>query len=111
MAHGKERTKRETSQALNVILERLYAMTEQEGAEGHVRGNLKTAILAVPPARRSQVALVLECLESRAQATSEEAMARASRLVLNAATSIWGESPSTIADKDCGEAAGSLTRK
>jgi hypothetical protein len=84
-------TKRETSHALSIILDRLHAMARGSGALPDERADLKAILLGMPGENRSQILLVLESLESRARVRDDEGMAQAARLVRNAADQVWAE--------------------
>jgi len=82
-------SKPEASQALTIILERLYAMARQTDASLGDPSDLEATLMALPTEKRSQVMLVLESVESRASARSDQELADAARLVRKAAGRAW----------------------
>lgn len=81
----------EASRDFNIILERLYAMARQAGSSLGVPSDLEATLTALPSANRSQVMLVLESVESRAQARADAELAEAARAVRITAKRVWAD--------------------
>jgi len=82
-------TRPETSGAFTIILERLYAMARQTDPSLEEPADLEASLTALPSENRSQVILVLESVESRAQARADAELAEAARMVRQAAGRVW----------------------
>ncbi|PVE25962.1 hypothetical protein DC522_01610 [Microvirga sp. KLBC 81] len=82
-------TRPETSRAFTIILERLYAMARQTAPSLGDPSDLEATLTALPSENRSQVMLVLESVESRAQARADAELAEAARMVRYAANRVW----------------------
>jgi hypothetical protein len=79
----------ETTRAFTVILERLYAMARQTDPSLGNPSDLEAMLIALPFDKRSQVLLVLESVENRAQARADEELAEAARAVRRVAGRVW----------------------
>jgi hypothetical protein len=84
-------TQPEASRAFNIILERLYAMARQVGSSVGTPSDLEATLHALPSANRGQVILVLESVESRAQARADTELAEAARTVRITANRVWAQ--------------------
>ncbi|EIM26310.1 hypothetical protein [Microvirga lotononidis] len=82
-------TRPETSRAFTIILERLYAMARQTDPSLGDPADLDASLTALPTENRSQVMLVLESVESRAQTRADVELAEAARMVRHAARRVW----------------------
>ncbi len=82
-------TRPEISGAFTIILERLYAMARQMDPSLGDPADLEASLTALPTENRSQVILVLESVESRAEARADAELAEAARAVRNVARRIW----------------------
>lgn len=82
-------TRSETSGAFSIILERLYAMARQTDPSLGDPADLEASLTALPAENRGQVMLVLESVESRAEARADEELAEAARTVRHAAKQVW----------------------
>ncbi|MBQ0820805.1 hypothetical protein KBI52_11370 [Microvirga sp. HBU67558] len=82
-------TRPESSRAFTIILERLYAMARQTDPSLGNPVDLEASLTALPTESRNQVMLVLESVESRAQARTDVELAEAARTVRQAAGRVW----------------------
>ena len=88
----------EVVKAFDIILERLYAMARQMDPARQSSSDLEDTLVALPAERRPQVMLVLESVESRAQARADDELAEAARAVRNAANRAWRTRSSAMCD-------------
>lgn len=79
----------ETSGAFTIIVERLYAMARHAEPALGDPSDLEATLTALPSEHRNQVMLVLESVESRAEARADDDLAEAARMVRQAAGRIW----------------------
>jgi hypothetical protein len=82
-------TRPEPSRAFTIILERLYALARQTDPWLGDPADLEASLTALPTENRGQVMLVLESVESRAQARADAELAEAARVVRHAARRVW----------------------